>query len=94
MRKVGIRGVVGCISLLLPLLIRAQSSLPPEVAAHGFGNEPANWDAGGRQASLPMTVIELLGSDGSMRASVAVYNTPQDIDVLVSGLGRLREFFG
>jgi len=35
-----------------------------------------------------------LGVDGTVRASLGVYNTPADIDALASALARVREVFG
>jgi cysteine desulfurase/selenocysteine lyase len=39
-------------------------------------------------------VMERFGVPATARASLAMYNTPQDIDALVAALGRVRELFG
>ena len=39
-------------------------------------------------------VLEWLGVPATTRASIAFYNTKQDIDALVAGIGRVKEIFG
>ncbi|MGF6741093.1 SufS family cysteine desulfurase [Paraburkholderia sp. CNPSo 3155] len=41
-----------------------------------------------------MPVMQRFGVPATVRASLALYNTHQDIDALVEGLGRVRELFG
>jgi cysteine desulfurase/selenocysteine lyase len=39
-------------------------------------------------------LMDRLGVPGTARASLALYNTPEDIDALAAALGRVREVFG
>ena len=39
-------------------------------------------------------VLEWFGVPATTRASIAFYNTKQDIDALVAGIGRVKEIFG
>jgi cysteine desulfurase/selenocysteine lyase len=41
-----------------------------------------------------MPVMQRFGVPATVRASLALYNTHEDIDVLIEGLGRVREVFG
>jgi cysteine desulfurase/selenocysteine lyase len=41
-----------------------------------------------------MPVMQRFGIPATVRASLALYNTHEDIDALIEGLGRVREIFG
>jgi len=41
-----------------------------------------------------MPVMQRFGVPATVRASLALYNTHEDIDALIEGLGRVREIFG
>jgi cysteine desulfurase/selenocysteine lyase len=41
-----------------------------------------------------MPVMQRFGVPATVRASLALYNTQEDIDALIEGLGRVRELFG
>ncbi|MFM0015871.1 cysteine desulfurase [Paraburkholderia sediminicola] len=41
-----------------------------------------------------MPVMQRFGVPATVRASLALYNTREDIDALIEGLGRVRELFG
>ncbi|MGF6508421.1 cysteine desulfurase [Paraburkholderia tuberum] len=41
-----------------------------------------------------MPVMQRFGVPATVRASLALYNTHQDIDALIEGLGKVREIFG
>jgi cysteine desulfurase/selenocysteine lyase len=41
-----------------------------------------------------MPVMQRFGVPATVRASLALYNTREDIDALIEGLGRVREIFG
>jgi cysteine desulfurase/selenocysteine lyase len=41
-----------------------------------------------------MPVMQRFGVPATVRASLALYNTHEDIDALIEGLGRVREVFG
>lgn len=41
-----------------------------------------------------MPVMQRFGVPATVRASLALYNTHEDIDALIEGLGRVRELFG
>jgi cysteine desulfurase/selenocysteine lyase len=41
-----------------------------------------------------MPVMQRFGVPATVRASLALYNTHQDIDALIEGLGKVRELFG
>ncbi|MGF6971343.1 cysteine desulfurase/selenocysteine lyase [Paraburkholderia sp. WC7.3g] len=41
-----------------------------------------------------MPVMQRFGVPATVRASLALYNTQQDIDALIEGLGKVREIFG
>jgi len=41
-----------------------------------------------------MPVMQRFGVPATVRASLALYNTREDIDVLVEGLGKVKEVFG
>ncbi|TDN63149.1 cysteine desulfurase [Paraburkholderia sp. BL10I2N1] len=41
-----------------------------------------------------MPVMQRFGIPATVRASLALYNTHQDIDTLIDGLGKVREIFG
>ncbi|MBK5122106.1 cysteine desulfurase [Burkholderia sp. R-69980] len=41
-----------------------------------------------------MPVMQRFGVPATVRASLALYNTREDIDALIDGLGRVREVFG
>lgn len=45
----------------------------------------------GHHCAQPL--IERLGIDGTVRASFAIYNTPEEIDILVKSLGRIKNMF-
>jgi cysteine desulfurase/selenocysteine lyase len=40
-----------------------------------------------------MPVMQRFGVPATVRASLALYNTHQDIDALIEGLGKVREIF-
>jgi cysteine desulfurase / selenocysteine lyase len=41
-----------------------------------------------------MPVMQRFGIPATVRVSIALYNTHQDIDALIEGLGKVREIFG
>jgi cysteine desulfurase/selenocysteine lyase len=41
-----------------------------------------------------MPVMQRFDVPATVRASLALYNTHEDIDALIEGLGRVREIFG
>lgn len=45
----------------------------------------------GHHCAQPL--IERLGIDGTVRASFAIYNTPEEVDVLVKSLNRIKNMF-
>lgn len=45
----------------------------------------------GHHCAQPL--IERLGIDGTVRASFAIYNTPEEVDILVKSLNRIKNMF-
>ena len=45
----------------------------------------------GHHCAMPL--MESLGLDGTLRVSLALYNTQDEIDALLAALGQLPEFF-
>jgi len=67
----------------------------PEVHAHDivtFADEDGIALRGGHHCNQPL--MRKLGLTGTTRASFYVYNTPDEIDVLVASLRRILKFFG
>jgi cysteine desulfurase/selenocysteine lyase len=67
----------------------------PEVHAHDivtFADEDGIALRGGHHCNQPL--MRKLGLTGTTRASFYVYNTPEEIDVLVASLQRILKFFG
>jgi cysteine desulfurase / selenocysteine lyase len=66
-----------------------------DVHAHDivtFADEDGIALRGGHHCNQPL--MRKLGLTGTTRASFYVYNTPEEIDVLVKSLQRIRKFFG
>ncbi len=67
----------------------------PDVHAHDivtFADDDGIALRGGHHCNQPL--MRKLGLTGTTRASFYVYNTPEEIDVLVASLRRIRKFFG
>ena len=66
----------------------------PDVHAHDivtFADEDGIALRGGHHCNQPL--MKKLGLTGTTRASFYVYNTPEEIDVLVASLRRILKFF-
>jgi cysteine desulfurase/selenocysteine lyase len=67
------------------------------VAIHGhdisdvLNSEAAVAVRAGQHCTMPL--MQRFGVDSTVRASLAFYNTPQDIDALISGLQTLKQLF-
>ena len=46
----------------------------------------------GHHCTQPL--MDVMGQPATTRASLGLYNTPEDIDALIEGLGRVIEIFG
>lgn len=67
----------------------------PDVHAHDvvtFADEDGIALRGGHHCNQPL--MRKLGLTGTTRASFYVYNTPEEIDVLVASMRRILKFFG